>query len=89
MNNRFETTDASTYHLLLEKARQMRNNPTEAESVLWGYLAGNRMGDHFRRQHPVFGYIPDFICINKKLIIEVDGGYHFEGEQPEMDAERT
>ena len=67
----------------------MRNNPTEAESVLWGYLAGNRMGDHFRRQHPVFGYIPDFICINKKLIIEVDGGYHFEGEQPEMDAERT
>ena len=47
------------------------------------------MGDHFRRQHPVFGYIPDFICINKKLIIEVDGGYHFEGEQPEMDAERT
>ena len=67
----------------------MRKNPTEAESVLWGYLAGNRMGDHFRRQHPVFGYIPDFICINKKLIIEVDGGYHFEGEQPEMDAERT
>ncbi len=67
----------------------MRNNPTEAESVLWGYLAGNRMGDHFRRQHPVFGYIPDFICINKKLIIEIDGGYHFEGEQPEMDAERT
>ncbi len=89
MNNRFETTDASTYHLLLEKARQMRKNPTEAESVLWGYLAGNRMGEHFRRQHPVFGYIPDFICINKKLIIEVDGGYHFEGEQPEMDAERT
>ena len=89
MNNRFETTDASTYHLLLEKARQMRKNPTEAESVLWNYLAGNRMGDHFRRQHPVLGYIPDFICINKKLIIEVDGGYHFEGEQPEMDAERT
>ena len=47
------------------------------------------MGEHFRRQHPVFGYIPDFICINKKLIVEVDGGYHFEGEQPEMDAERT
>ena len=47
------------------------------------------MGEHFRRQHPVFGYIPDFICINKKLIVEVDGGYHIEGEQPEMDAERT
>ena len=47
------------------------------------------MGEHFRRQHPVFGYIPDFICINKKLIVEIDGGYHFEGEQPEMDAERT
>ncbi len=89
MNNRFETTDNSTYQLLLEKAREMRRNPTEAESVLWNYLSGDKLGVHFRRQHPVFGYIPDFVCIGQKLIIEIDGGYHLAGEQPELDAERT
>ena len=89
MNNRFETTDNSTYQLLLEKAREMRRNPTEAESVLWNYLSGDKLGVHFRRQHPVFGYIPDFVCIGQKLIIEIDGGYHLVDEQPELDAERT
>ena len=87
--NRFETTDASTYQLLLDKAREMRKNPTEAESVLWNYLSDNKMGVHFRRQHPVYGYIPDFVCLSEKIIIEIDGGYHFEGEQLEKDAERT
>ena len=89
MNNRFETTDNSTYQLLLEKAREMRRNPTEAESVLWNYLSGDKLGVHFRRQHPVFGYIPDFVCIGQKLIIEIDGGYHLAGEQQGLDAERT
>lgn len=47
------------------------------------------MGTHFRRQHPVYGYIPDFVSIKEKIIIEIDGGYHFEGEQPGKDKERT
>ena len=88
-NNRFETTDASTYQLLLEKAREMRRNPTEAEAVLWKYISNNKLGVHFRRQHPVYDYIPDFVSLKNQLIIEIDGGYHFEGEQPEKDAERT
>ena len=87
--NRFETTDATTYQLLLEKAREMRKNPTEAEAVLWNYLSDNKMGVHFRRQHPICNYIPDFVCLSEKLIIEIDGGYHFEGEQLEKDEERT
>ena len=37
------------------------------------------MGVHFRRQHPVFGYIPDFIALKEQLIIEIDGGYHLRG----------
>ena len=89
MKYHFETTDASTYQLLLDKAREMRKKPTEAEAALWNYLAGDRMGVHFRRQHPVFGYIPDFVSLKERLIIEIDGGYHFEGEQPEKDKERT
>ncbi len=89
MKYRYETTDATTYQLLLEKARQMRKNPTEAESVLWQYLSGGKLNALFRRQHPVYGYIPDFVCLSHKLIIEIDGGYHFEEGQAEKDAERT
>ena len=89
MRYRFETTDAATYQLLLDKARKMRNNPTEAERLLWHYLKNNQLGVHFRQQHPIAGYIPDFVCLNARLIIEIDGGYHLEGEQPELDAERT
>ena len=66
-----------------------RNNPTEAERFLWEYLKGGFMGEHFRRQHVLLDYIPDFVCLSKKIIIEIDGGYHFEGEQPERDAERA
>lgn len=85
----YETTDASTYQLLLAKAKEMRKEPTKAEVLLWNYLIGNKIGVHFRRQYPIFGYIPDFVCLSHKLIIEIDGGYHLEGEQPEKDEERT
>ena len=47
------------------------------------------MGEHFRRQHVILDYIPDFVCLSKQLIIEIDGGYHLEGEQPQRDEERT
>ena len=47
------------------------------------------MGAHFRQQHVILDYIPDFVCLSNKLIIEIDGGYHAVGEQPERDAERA
>lgn len=89
IKNRFYTTNPRIYHLLLEKAKYNRDHPTEAERLLWKYLSTNTMGVHFRQQHPVMDYIPDFACLKLKLLIEVDGGYHFEGEQPERDTERT
>ena len=79
------TTDGTTYQLLLEKAKKMRNNPTEAESLLWQYLRRNGLKEHFRQQHPICGYIPDFVCLRLRLIIEINGGYHSEGEQQEQD----
>lgn len=81
----YTTTDGTTYQLLLEKAKKMRNNPTEAESLLWQYLRRNELKEHFRQQHPICGYIPDFVCLRLRLIIEIDGGYHSEGEQQEQD----
>lgn len=81
----YTTTDGTTYQLLLEKAQKMRNNPTEAESLLWQYLRRNGLKEHFRQQHPICGYIPDFVCLRLRLIIEINGGYHSEGEQQEQD----
>lgn len=81
----YTTTDGTTYQLLLEKAKKMRNNPTEAESLLWQILRGNGLKEHFRQQHPICGYIPDFVCLRLRLIIEIDEGYHSEGEQQEQD----
>ena len=62
---------------------------TPAESVLWECLRGNQLGVQFRRQHPIYDYIPYFVCLKKKLVIEVDGAYHYLGDQPMNDEERT
>lgn len=86
---KYETADASLYKILQERALQHRNYPTQAEAVLWEYLKGNRLGAKFRRQHLIGQYIPDFVCLSKQLIIEVDGGYHFIGDQPSTDEQRT
>ena len=86
---KYETADASLYKVLQERALQHRNYPTQAEAVLWEYLKGNRLGAKFRRQHLIGQYIPDFVCLSKQLIVEVDGGYHFIGDQPTSDEQRT
>ena len=61
---------------------------TDAERLLWSKLRKRQvLGSRFRRQHPVGGYIVDFVCIEAKLIIEVDGGQH--AEQQRYDDART
>ena len=83
------TADSTQYDLLKENAVNNRKNPTEAESVLWDMLKGNKLGAHFRRQHIILDYIVDFICLDKGLIIELDGGYHDDPRQKEYDEART
>ena len=76
--------------ILFEFAKEMRNNQTEAESVLWQYLSNKqRKGLRFKRQHPIKYFIADFYCHSKKLIIEIDGGYHQIPEQYEYDRNRN
>ena len=70
------------------KARELRKNPTDAERVLWRHLRFCQFsGYKFRRQKPIGNYIVDFVCFEKKLIIEVDGGHH--SEQVVYDLERS
>ena len=67
----------------------MRNNPTEAEAVLWKCLRNKELGIKFRRQHIIDEFIVDFVNLETGLIIEVDGGYHNKEEQKILDQERT
>ena len=59
------------------RAGQMRNHPTEAESLLWQHLRRSRiLGRKFRRQEPIGPYIVDFLCYDPMLVIEIDGSQH-------------
>ncbi len=69
-------------------AQNLRKSATDAELRLWLHLKDRNLGGFkFRRQHPIPPYIVDFICLDRKLIVELDGGQH--AEQITRDAERT
>ncbi len=75
---------------LLEKCKEMRKNPTNAERVLWERLRSKQVdGYKFRRQHPAGGYVLDFYCAAAWLGIELDGGIHRETEQAAYDRQRS
>ena len=59
-------------------ARQLRVNQTDAETVLWNRIRNRQIGHKFVRQVPLLGYICDFVCRERRLIVEVDGGQHNE-----------
>jgi len=69
-------------------ARKLRKNMTDTERLLWRHLRNRELGGYkFRRQRPVGPYIVDFVCLEKKLVVEVDGGQH--AGQMELDAKRS
>ena len=74
---------------LIKKARELRNNMTTSEILLWSRLRSKQVeGYKFRRQQPIFDYIVDFYCHEIKFIIEVDGPIHSLPEQAEYDKRR-
>ena len=69
-------------------ARSLRKNQTDAERKLWRCLRARELcGFKFRRQYPIAPYIVDFICVEKRLIVEIDGGQH--ATMTEIDNTRT
>ena len=69
-------------------AKTLRKYGTDAEQKLWRQLRGRQLCNaKFRRQHPVPPYIVDFVCLEKRLIIEADGGQHID--QRRHDDRRT
>ena len=82
-------TSGDNFHFLEQKAKEMRENMTEAETVLWEALKSKHIGDKFRRQHIIGNFIVDFVCLSKRLVIEVDGGYHTDDTQQGLDEGRA
>ncbi|MDO8414348.1 MAG: endonuclease domain-containing protein [Gallionellaceae bacterium] len=70
-------------HILANKLqRKLRKTMTDAEKKLWQQLRGKQFdGYKFRRQHPFDDFILDFVCLEAKLVVEVDGGQHFESSR--------
>ena len=72
---------------IVELAKDLRNNMTESEKKLWSFLRMRQIGRHkFRCQHPIYRYILDFYCHEKRLAIEIDGNIH--NSQQEYDKYR-
>jgi very-short-patch-repair endonuclease len=72
------------------RTRSLRKNNTSAEDVLWQALRGRQLARwKFRRQHPIARYIVDFITLDGKLVVEVDGGTHSTDEERARDENRT
>jgi very-short-patch-repair endonuclease len=71
------------------RARSLRRDSTDAERRIWSALRAHRLdGAGFRRQKPIGPFVVDFVCETSKLIIELDGGQHFEAENQKRDARR-
>lgn len=88
-NPPYYTTNKLDWNTNIGNARENRKNPTEAEDALWQMLRDKGIGYKFRRQHLIDRFIVDFVCLEKSLIVEVDGGYHGNQEQAEADKQRT
>jgi very-short-patch-repair endonuclease len=72
------------------RARALRRDSTGAERIVWNAIRAHRLnGASFRRQVPVGPYIVDFLCHEAGLIIELDGGQHFESAHEQRDARRS
>ena len=86
----YEMADPVTYPLLKEYALQHRNEPTKAEATLWENLKSKKLASFkFRRQHIIGSYITDLVCLDRQLVIEIDGLIHQLPENKESDEVRT
>lgn len=82
---------ARVYNLARTKPlrRRLRKNATPQEQVLWARLRDRQTGFKFRRQHGIGGYVADFYCPERKLVVEIDGSQHHETDAVSYDMERT
>ncbi len=83
----WQTAGNSSYNFTKEKSQELRKNQTEAEEILWEAIRKKSLDVKFRRQHVIGASIVDFVSLEAKLVIEVDGKIHLE--QKDYDEART
>jgi len=72
-----------------ERAKGHRHHPTESEAVVWSQLRNRRFAEFkFRRQFAIGNYIVDFVCLDRRVIVELDGGQHNDAKEKLYDARR-
>lgn len=74
---------------LKNRRQKLRRDSTDTEKILWYRIRNNKLGFKFFRQYSVEGYVLDFYCPEKKLAIEIDGGYHQKPDAKTYDLYRT
>ncbi|MBT8314879.1 MAG: DUF559 domain-containing protein, partial [Maribacter sp.] len=89
IHRKYQTARPSAYGLLKQNQLERKKQTTEAERILWEQLKTKQLGVKFRRQHIIDEFIVDFVCLSKKIVIEVDGAYHNTTSQLEADEIRT
>ena len=87
--NRWQTANKEIWERLKHYARNMRKEPTKAEEIIWKYTRNNNLGHKIRRQHPFKEFIVDFICLDRRLAIEIDGAGHLDPDQKAYDEVRS
>ena len=83
----YVTADLLNYKYLKEIREVLRENYTETEKLLWEFLRNKKTGYRIRRQHVIDNFITDFVCLSRKVVIEIDGKIHLQ--QKEYDDLRT
>jgi len=81
------TANPHNYPYIKDIREELKKNPTEAEKIIWEYLRAKKTGYKIRRQHIIDNFIADFVCLSKKVVIEIDGKIHLQ--QKEQDELRT
>ncbi|WP_145304899.1 endonuclease domain-containing protein [Crateriforma conspicua] len=70
---------------MIDHARRRRSDATTSEGLLWSLHRGKQLcGPKFQREHPVGSYIADFACVTEQLVVEIDGGYHDENAEADL-----
>ena len=82
---RYITANPYTYPVIKDYRKNLKDHQTKAELVLWEYLRNKKTGHKIRRQHVIDNFISDFVCLSKKVIIEIDGEIHkFQQEKDNL-----
>jgi very-short-patch-repair endonuclease len=81
------TANPYSYLYIREIRDALKNNPTKEEKLMWNFLKNKKVGYKIRRQHIIGDFITDFVCLQKRVVIEIDGKIHLYNK--ENDLKRT